>query len=137
VPTRRPLPPGIVPKTDRIQICIGLMASGAWINGVTGPRLAKEWGIRVETVSRDAAEASRTIRGNIISHDDLRARLHLMLTAIIADCDAVKRSCGTKSAATVGALKTKIEAIKALAGLEGVEAPRQIQVGGTLVDLFW
>jgi hypothetical protein len=117
-------------KKDRIRICIELMASGRWITGVTGAKLAKEWSIREETVSRDAAEASRRIRDVIITSSELRERLHLMLDGCISDCEQIKKACGNKSRTSVEAIRAKIDAIRMLAGLEGVEAAKKLDVGG-------
>ena len=40
---------------------MGIMRRGAWVRGVTGPELAAELGVSVETMKQDAAEAWRRV----------------------------------------------------------------------------
>lgn len=124
-------------KRERIQQCVELMSCGAWVNGVTSRKLAEKWGLRYETVSRYAAEASRIVSSTVIGSEELKARLNLMLDTCISDLEAVKRSCGTKSRTTVDAIRGKIDAIKALAALNGVDEPIKHDVTlGSLSSLY-
>lgn len=49
-------------KEDRVQACMVLMASNAWLRGKTGPELAKDWGCELHLVEHAAAEASRRVK---------------------------------------------------------------------------
>lgn len=125
-------------KQERIQHCVELMSCGAWVNGVTSRKLAEKWGLRYETVSRYAAEASRIISSTVIGSDELKARLSSMLDSCIADFELVKRTSGPGSKTTVDALRGKVEAIKAVASLHGVDAPKKhdVTVGNDLTSLY-
>lgn len=68
-------------KPDRIAHIERIMASNAWVTGVTGRRLADEWGITYDTVKKDAAEASRNFRADPSERDALKARLHAKVEA--------------------------------------------------------
>lgn len=66
-------------KADRIAYIVSLMAQNLWVTGVTGPELAKHWGLSVETLAKDAQEASRFF---VVSPGDrafLQARWHAKL----------------------------------------------------------
>jgi hypothetical protein len=100
--------------------------------------LAEKWGLRYETVSRYAAEASRIISSTVFNSEELRSRLGAMLDSCVADFEAVKRAAGPNSKTTVDALRGKVEAIKAIAALHGAEAPRKndVNLTGDLSSLY-
>ncbi len=56
------LPPGAPTKEQRVNHIIGLMVHLEWVTGVTGPELAKLWGVHPGTVEHDACEASRAVQ---------------------------------------------------------------------------
>lgn len=58
-------------KAERVQVIAELMANGEWVTGDTGPKLAELWGLSVETLKKDAAEASR---GFDVSDEEKSAR---------------------------------------------------------------
>jgi hypothetical protein len=111
-------------KTERIRHITRLMASGHWVTGVTGPELADEWGVAVGTVEGYSAEASRFVREAIASSDDIRAQILATLQSI------------TSEAMHRGQLRTAVESVKALAGVAGVEAPKKVDVGGSLAEFL-
>lgn len=57
---------------QRVSECLGLIHSNEWIKGVTGPRLAEEWGMPVSTVQNASSEAFRRYRAQIQDPDFMR-----------------------------------------------------------------
>lgn len=66
-------------KADRIAYLVSLMAQNLWVTGVTGPELAKHWELSEETMTKDAAEASRFFVVNPLDRAFLQARWHAKL----------------------------------------------------------
>ena len=110
-------------KADRVRHIMGLMAKGQWITGVTSYDLAKRWRVHPDTVHFDSAEASRRVR-DVTTDDEIRAQIMLTLQTI------------TSRAMTKGELRTAVESVKALAGITGVEAPKTVNVGGSLAEIL-
>lgn len=54
-------PPGAPGPRERVAIIRDLMIRLEWVKGETGPALAREWGLEVNTVEVSAAEASRSL----------------------------------------------------------------------------
>ncbi len=111
-------------KKDRVRDITELMASGQWVTGVTGPQLAAKWGMSLDTIERDSAEASRRVRTAVEEDEGLRSRILLTLETI------------TQRAIKKNQLRTAVEAAKALAGVSGVEAPKKVELGGSLADFL-
>jgi len=61
-------------KVERIAYIVGIMAENQWVTGITGPQLAAKWKISIETVAKDAQEASRTFNADPTERAELRAR---------------------------------------------------------------
>lgn len=99
------------------------MARGEWVTGVTGPELAKKWGVHEVTVGRDAGEASRAIRG-LINVDELRPVLITTLQTIL------QRTMQTRDHSAA------IAAARTLARIIGAEAPQRVEVAGSLSELL-
>lgn len=57
---------------------------GGWQTGRTGIGLAQEWGIALNTVERDAAEASRRVREDLFDREEMRAQLVAQLQVVTA-----------------------------------------------------
>lgn len=111
-------------KRARVEACIDIMASGSWITGVTSRELAATWGLPLSTVEGDAAEASRRVRAALEDDGTLRAQLQMTLQTI------------TSRAIGKGELRTAVESVKVLAGITGAEAPKKVELGGSLADFL-
>lgn len=61
-------------KPARILHIVRLMAGNLWVTGVTIHDLSKQWGVGVESLKRDSAEASRTFTMDPVEIAELRAR---------------------------------------------------------------
>lgn len=101
------------------------MTSLQWVCGRSTRELAKKWGVSERTVEADAAEASRYVKRAVDRDpDEVRAALVAQLQFL------------TKSAAKRKQERTAIEGVKAMASLLGLEAPKKLDVGGTLAELL-
>jgi hypothetical protein len=124
-------------KPRRVRECMRLMASGKWVPGITVIELSKKWTVSERAIEGDAAEASRRIRDGILLDEDLRANVIATLQDISASSETIANRLRLKQPRTaIEALRTKLEAVKAMAGVAGVEAPKKVQVGGNLGDLI-
>lgn len=126
-------------KPRRVRHCMHLMATGQWIPAITVVELAKLWKISERSVEGDAGEASRRIREGVMLDDDLRASVVATLQDIAKSAgEIVRLSNRTKQPRTaVEALRTKIDAVKAMAAIAGVEKAHKVELtGNTLDDLF-
>jgi hypothetical protein len=102
-----------------------LMTSMQFVAGRTARELAREWGLNPHVVDRDCAEASRYVRRAVDRDpDEMRAQLVSQLQFL------------TRSAMARSQERTAVEALKATATLLGLEAPKKIEVGGTIADLM-
>ena len=90
-------------KVERIAHIVGVMAQNQWVTGVTGPHLAAKWKLSVETVAKDAQEASRTFNADPAERGALRARWFAKI----------------ESAQKQAAKKGRLEALASLLKLEG------------------
>lgn len=61
-------------KGTRITYIVGLMAGNLWVTGVTLHELHKQWGVGIDVLKREAAEASRTLAADPIDLAAARAR---------------------------------------------------------------
>jgi hypothetical protein len=113
-------------KTERIDAIMDLMVSGRWVTGRTGRLLASEWGLALDTVERDSAEASRRIRTlvNEQEREELKARFLAKLEGVLEQ----SLSCG------------RFEAAKGILELEGKALghfePEKVEVSGNLSELL-
>lgn len=76
------------PKKERLELIASMMAANTWKRGKSGYELAERYGCNPNTIERDAAEASRLVRG-ALSDEELRQQLEDMLhrTAALAEED--------------------------------------------------
>jgi hypothetical protein len=116
--------PGAPEKPERIRVIIDLMTSGRWVTRRTIEQLAQKWGLSTNTLDRDAAEASRMIRGSVVGDDELRAQLMATLQSL------------TQKAIAVNQLRTAVEAVRVLAGVSGAEKPRKLEHSGDLASFL-
>ena len=96
-------------KADRINRMVAMMERLEWVRGVTGPELAEEWGFAIETIEKDAAEASRRVRLSVepgTAREDIAAGCKRLFREAIAASDA-------KSAKAVGDLWAMVSGAKA------------------------
>lgn len=57
---------------------------GGWRTGVTGRKLAEEYGVHQTTIDREAAEASRIIRGDVVDQEAMRSLLISQTQLLVA-----------------------------------------------------
>lgn len=103
--TRQPLgePEQPLDKAGRIQFIVELMAGNQWVTGITGPKLAYMWNLSVDTLKKDAAEASRFFLTSEDDREELKKRWRAKLES------------AQDKAMTMG----RIEALSSLLKLEG------------------
>lgn len=68
-------------KADRLDVIAEIMACGEWVTGKTGPQLAKHWRLGIDTLKRDAAEASRSFEVSEEERASRKARWFAKLEA--------------------------------------------------------
>lgn len=113
-------------KSERIDAIVDLMVTGHWVTGKTGPQLAKEWGLALDTVERDSAEASRRVKSliNPQEREELKARFLAKLEGVLS----ASLSAG------------RFEAAKGILELEGKALghfePEKVEVSGNLSELL-
>lgn len=115
------------PKTveERVSHCADLMARGAWVTRVTAKALAAEWGIQKNSVEHYATEASRRVRADRGSLDQVRDG-QLAKLEVIAHQAIGKRE-----------LRTAVAAIEASAKIAGTMAPQKHEISGVLLSAAW
>jgi hypothetical protein len=86
-----------------------------WETGITGPSLAKEWGIPAGTVEDYAKVASKLVLAEL-NPEDLKARVLVGLEGLAARADAT------------GDYKTAGHMLSELARISGVDAPQRVDV---------
>lgn len=115
--------PNAPPKLDRIRLIKRMMAHGEWVTGVTGHDLADEWDVSLSTVEQAAAEASRALK-DAIDSEELGQRLVAILLTNIAEARRARR------------YEAVARSVEAAARIAGVEAPKKLDVGGSLAELL-
>lgn len=113
-------------KGERIQQIVDLMVSGLWVTGKSGPELAKSWGLAVNTVERDSAEASRHIQS--LMNPQERAERKAIFLAKLEGAQSAALKAGEYSAA---ARFMELEG-KTLGHFE----PEKVELSGNLGDLL-
>lgn len=102
-------------KEDRIRQIKEQMASGLWVSTVSTAQRAAEWGMSLETIRKDSAEASRAIVRDV--EDDpgvIRALVITMFARAIADLEEIHvRIKGdiTLVPYQIMAIRTKLDAL--------------------------
>jgi hypothetical protein len=115
-------------ESERIREIAGLMRQLRWD---TEQRfaLAEKWGIKEPTVRKYSAKASRLIQEELESDGETRGVAAAALRRIAADCEMFSRALRAKKPQiAVNALKVKLEAIRTIAALCGLNAPQQHEV---------
>jgi hypothetical protein len=115
-------------ESERIREIAGLMRQLRWD---TEQRfaLAEKWGIKEPTVRKYSAKASRIIQEELESDGETRGVAAAALRKIAADCELFSRAMRSKRPqVAVNALKVKLEAIRTIAALCGLNAPQQHEV---------
>lgn len=109
--------PSIEDIDERINYIVGLMFECKWIKGVTGPVIAKAWGVVPGTVEGYAAQASRIVRNSSNPEDTRLSALSVLTTGSLKlFMEAMDRG-DAKGAAAIG---------KLLADVSGANAPTKI-----------
>jgi len=109
----------------RVEHIADLMSRGLWITRTSAKQLAAEWGISKSTVEHYAAEASRRVRADRGTLDQVRdsqlARLEMIAMQAI----------GKKE------FRTAVAAIEAAAKISGTMAAQKHEVTGVLLSAAW
>jgi len=99
--------------------------------------LAAKWCVTISAVKRYAAEASQLVQEDVRQDPEMRALSAAALRKIVEDCDTVARIYGPSAKGkrrtehphvVVAALRTKIEAVRAMTQLMGLNMPEQHEV---------
>lgn len=121
-----PTKPGAPSKRERLRLISDLMTGNRWVTGQTGPALARQWGLSVVTLEKDAAEASRSVRRAVEGDTEIRARI----LAGVQHCIA--------QATIKGQLRTAIEGLRLMADLTAPngeeDKPTELHVTWKLAD---
>lgn len=76
---RGPAPTPQQVRAARVETIILMMKGFSWRRGKSGPELAKEWGIALDTVEKMSAEASRAVARDLEPDalgQDIKLRMH-------------------------------------------------------------
>jgi hypothetical protein len=115
-------------ETARIRQIAILMRDLRW-NTETRFALAEKWGLREPTVRKYSAAASKLIQSELEDDQETRGVAAAALRKIAADCETFARAMHAKKPQiAVNALKVKLEAIRTIAALCGLNAPQQHEV---------
>lgn len=91
-------------KQERIDYIADLMRSMEFKTGRTVKRLAKKWGMSIETLKKDSAEASRIVRAELQDPDRVGASVGAALERALARADRRGEEGSEKADDTVGRL---------------------------------
>jgi hypothetical protein len=129
---------GSVPaKRERIKQFMRLMADGKWVKRITAQEFADDWGMRIETIEREAAESSRRLTETVESSEEIREMLCITLQVAVKDLHRLATVHSIRNPRTaVAAIAEKVRAIEALAGISGAKSATKVTVGGDLAGLF-
>lgn len=100
-------------KAERVTIIEGMMRRFEWERGVTGRKLAAEWGMREDQVRVDAAEASRRVEADA---DEVRREVTSRGVRMLQRAD---EEHDAKGFAAVG---------KLLADVSGANAAKRVEI---------
>ena len=110
---------------ERVERCADLMARGLWITRTTAKQLAAEWGVSKTTVEHYACEASRRVRADRGTLDQVRDGQLARLEMIVMQAIAKKE------------FRTAVAAIEAAAKISGTLAAQKHEVTGVLLSAAW
>lgn len=120
-PVERPASP-VEPRVEQIA---DLMARGMWVTRVSAKQLAQEWGVSKTTIEHYAAEASRRVRADRGTLDQVRDGQLAKLEMI------VMQAIGKKE------YRTAVAAIEAAAKISGTVAAQKHEITGVLLSAAW
>ena len=115
-------------KAERVKECIRVMLALKWRPGRSHDELAERFGVSAETIKHDAAEASRRIREQTFTDEEMKTMCENALLL------AMEMGRNARDAARGADSITK--AVSAMAGLRGLDAPKEHSVGVTLADFL-
>lgn len=101
---------------QRIAFIMGMMREWQWKRGVSGPILAKEWGLSADRVKDLAAEASKRVRAEVTDPERVSGTVGSALSKVLHD------------SMDDGDRKSVIDASKAWAQIVGAMAPQRVDV---------
>jgi glycine/D-amino acid oxidase-like deaminating enzyme len=134
-------------KRERIAEIVRMMRQLRFDRGTTDRELAERWGLALGTVEHYAAEAHRTVVALIEDDDDMRAlslaamkenarQLTIIGAQALSDAKVLKpQQRAQLYRAAIDAIRAKGEAVRAITGIAGVDAPTKIEFGGTLENM--
>jgi hypothetical protein len=103
----------------RIEHIADMMRSLEWRTGISGPILAKEWGLCEQRVKELSAEASKRVRAELMSPDNVKTDVGAALAI------ALRGAVNDKKWQAVGQIA------KVYADASGASAPQKVEVGET------
>ena len=121
-PRRKPTAPTRVKQASRAESAARVdeiaarMRALTFVRGVTARELAAAWGLSTDHVERMTAEASRRVRAEKRTPDEVRDMLQAALERVIS------------AAFAAGDLRVVVEAARALTPIVGAAAPTRVQV---------
>lgn len=110
-------------KPERVREIKRRMASGEWRSGISDHEYADECGLSLSAIHADSAEASRALR-DAIENSDLGERLVAVLLNNIHEARKARRFEAVARSAEIAAR------------IAGVDAPKKVDVGGSLADIL-
>jgi hypothetical protein len=124
-------------KSERVKEFMRLMAKGQWVRRITAQEFADKWEMRIETVERDAAEASRRLTGEVEGNEELRELIGITLQTAISDLQKLATVHSVRNPrVAVQAIAEKIRAAQVMIGLRGIQSPTKIEVSNNLGELL-
>jgi hypothetical protein len=115
------------PTLARIVWCWEQMTNCRWVPGKSHVEGAEKFGVSVLTMRDDATEASHLIRLVAMLDEDLKEQCVLML---LRAAEMAERAGGAKGADAIA------NVVRVLSGLKGFDAPKKLDVGGTLAEFL-
>ena len=116
---------GATTVEERVEWISDLMARGLWVTRATAKQLAAEWGVAKTTVEHYAAEASRRVRADRGTLDQVRDGQLSRLEMIVLQSIAKKE------------FRTAVAPIEAAAKISGTLAAQKHEVSGVLLSAAW
>jgi len=116
---------GSMTVEEKVEHIADLMARGMYITRTTAKQLAAEWGVAKTTVEHYAAEASRRVRADRGTLDQVRDGQLAKLEMIVMQAISKKE------------FRTAVAAIEAAAKISGTLAAQKHEVSGMLLSAAW
>lgn len=129
-------PKPIVEKRERVRRLVRLMVQGKYSSCML-PSLATQWRCSELTLQRDTAEASARVQDYMSEDEEARTLALTALERVILDLGKLARKNDDRNPmVAVRAVEAKGKFIVALLGARGLEAPKKVEVGGSLGELM-